>query len=264
MLMKNIQKRQIFALLLALLIYISFGFNLRVISLEEYSSKDSSSNMFSFPSLDSAIIAAGIGLAGVVGSSVLANNQAKISNRREKWEILFNSLEWFGRDPFLRSTAISVVETKWEYHDDFRKRWASIFISQAIYILKSSANNKKGSELSIEKLNLYRIMDLLTNTKDRTNINAASKDNYFSRDLTLQELKFMIDALKEYRDNNNDFLYIGDEVINSWIMLLQSHVQMRFSDQAIDVAGQQVLKSDWEVTPASIQNLLLSLAKKYK
>lgn len=261
---KIIKWWHIFAFLVVSLIYASFGFNLRFISSKEYSSINSESNIFSIPSLDSAIIAAGIGLAGVVGSSVLANNQAKISNRREKWEILFNSLEWFGRDPFLRSTAISVVETKWEYHDDFRKRWASIFISQAIYILKSSANNKNGSELSIEKLNLYRIMNLLTNTKDRTDINAVSEENYFSTDLTLQELKFIIDALKEYRENNNDFLHIGDEVINSWIMLLHSHIQLRFSNQAIDVAGQQVLKIDWEVTPTSIQNLLLSLAEKYK
>ncbi|KAI9135134.1 hypothetical protein [Acaryochloris sp. CCMEE 5410] len=231
---------------------------------DQYSSKTSGSNILNLPSLDSAIIAAGIGLAGVVGSSVLANNQAKISNRREKWEILFNSLEWFGRDPFLRSTAISVVETKWEYHDDFRKRWASIFISQAIYILKSSANNKNGSELSIEKLNLYRVMNLLTNTKARTDINAVNEENYFSADLTLQELNFMINALKEYKENNNNFLHIGNEVINSWILLLQSYIQMRFSNQAIDVADQQVLKSDWEVIPTSIQNLLLSLAEKYE
>lgn len=107
-------------------------------------------------------------------------------------------------------------------------------------------------------------MNLLTNTKARTDINAVNEENYFSADLTLQELNFMINALKEYKENNNNFLHIGNEVINSWILLLQSYIQMRFSNQAIDVADQQVLKSDWEVIPTSIQNLLLSLAEKYE
>lgn len=172
--------------------------------------------------VDSGLIAAGITAAGAIIGNILANKQAEISNRREKWEILFNSLEWFGTDPNLRSTAISVVETKWRYHDDFCKRWALIFVTQIIYILKSYDSTNTEAELSIERVNLSRMMNLLISVEEKN-----EKNKTFAEDLSCQDIQFIIEAITKYSQDSKTFLSIEEKIIKSWKDELEKKLKNR-------------------------------------
>jgi hypothetical protein len=80
-------------------------------------------------------------------------------NRSQRtWELLIESLRWFEGGTQPRSIGIALVESKWQYHEEFRSRWASILVNQAIYLL----TRKNSRDAAHERANLYRVMDLLT------------------------------------------------------------------------------------------------------
>ena len=171
---------------------------------QDLSKSDKEKRSESFSWNNTTIIATVITVVGTLlvgGSNVV---QFTINNRREKWQILLNSLEWFGTDPHKRSSAISIVETKWEYHDDFRQRWASIFVTQAIYILTSDKSEIDKSEKEIEKVNFWRIINLLTNLDKES----KKKKKKFAEDLSSYEINSLMIALNKPNnlDNSPDLL----------------------------------------------------------
>jgi len=83
--------------------------------------------------------------------------QLHTNKRQRTWELLLESLKWFEGGTQKRSIGIALVETKWEYQKEFRARWASILVNQAIHLL----TRKKGCHARHERANLYRMMNFL-------------------------------------------------------------------------------------------------------
>jgi hypothetical protein len=102
------------------------------------------------PTILIAIVLAGIGWT-------LALYQYIGTRRQRVWELLLESLRWFEGGTQRRSIGIALVESKWDHHKEFRSRWASILINQAIYLL----TRDKDRHAIHERANLYKIMALL-------------------------------------------------------------------------------------------------------
>jgi hypothetical protein len=101
-------------------------------------------------------------LAIVVAAAgwVIAIVQNFVTRNQRTWELLLESLRWFEGGTQPRSIGIALVESKWDHHKEFRRRWTSILVNQAIYLL----TRKKGRDAIHERANLYRIMKLLIET----------------------------------------------------------------------------------------------------
>jgi len=103
-----------------------------------------------------------LGLIVAAAGWIIALFQFYGTRKQRTWELLLESLRWFEGGTQPRSIGIALVESKWQYHKEFRGRWASILVNQAIYLL----TRKKNRDAIHERANLYRIMDLLINTVD--------------------------------------------------------------------------------------------------
>jgi len=123
--------------------------------IDEIQEKIKKRNPWLQPTVVIAIIAAGVGWA-------LAVFQFFGNRKQRVWELLLESLRWFEGHTQKRSIGIALVESKWDHHVEFRGRWASILVNQAIYLL----TRKNDRDAIHERANLYRIMNLLIEKVD--------------------------------------------------------------------------------------------------
>ena len=107
-------------------------------------------------------------------------------NRGQRtWELLLESLRWFEGGTQPRSIGIALVESKWAFHPEFRGRWASILVNQAIYLL----TRKNDRDAIHERANLYRIMDLLINKVDQSGLIGKIEHQLLSESLSKYDPK---------------------------------------------------------------------------
>jgi hypothetical protein len=124
-------------------------------------------------------------------------------NRQQRiWELLLESLRWFEGGTQARSIGIALVESKWQHHEEFRSRWTSILMNQAIYLL----TRKKERDAIHERANLYRIMNLLIETVDPSGHIAD-----FDREL-------LRTTLEEYDpESGRGLIGLDTNCLNTWV-----------------------------------------------
>lgn len=157
-------------------------------SLEKAVSSVSKTNIFiqSF----TLLLVAGIG-------AYMTRYQLKHNKEQRDNELLIESLKWFEGRAQTRSIGISLVESKWQAKSDFRTRWISVLVNQAILLL----SRKDPLGLIHDKANLYRIMSFL-----------MSKSSFVKGlDRTL-----LSNTLKEYPDGERGETGISDELLLTW------------------------------------------------
>jgi hypothetical protein len=90
--------------------------------------------------------------------AALAIEQQEKRNEYTKLrEMLFDSLQWFEGDTQKRSVGLAMVSAAWDKDADFRRVWANVLATQAIYLLAESKQGAREDELA----NLYRTMEIL-------------------------------------------------------------------------------------------------------
>jgi hypothetical protein len=117
------------------------------------------------------------------------------------WELMLESLRWFEGGTQKRSIGIALVESKWDIHQEFHGRWASILMNQAIYLL----TRKDDRDEVHERANLYRIMNLLIDKVDP------------SGHIAKLERDILRDTLNEYDQNSKrGLINIDNKCFEKW------------------------------------------------
>lgn len=109
------------------------------------------------------------------------------ANRQAK---LLDSLKWFEGGIQTRAVGIAVIEGHWREQSELRSTWASVLVSQAVYII-----SKPEAELpQHEARNLERILALLRL--------AAVDTSSVHRDLGKKFMNPIVDALSDFSTKN--------------------------------------------------------------
>ena len=135
-------------------------------------------------------------LAAVIGWT-FAIYQLVATRRQRTWELLLESLGWFEGGTQKRSIGIAVIETKWDHQKEFRTRWVSILVNQAIYLL----TREKDRDARHERANLYRIMNLL------------AMHHVYIQDF---ERSLLAETLKEYSPEDRGLTGIDATRLETW------------------------------------------------
>lgn len=141
-----------------------------------------------------------LALALAAAGWIIAVFQLYVNRRQRIWELLLESLRWFEGGTQPRSIGIALVESKWEYHEEFRSRWASILVNQAIYLL----TRQKDRDAIHERANLYRIMNLLIETVDP------------SEPIVDFERELLCETLQRYPRSERGLIDLDPERLKAW------------------------------------------------
>lgn len=139
------------------------------------------------------------------------------------WELMLESLRWFEGGTQRRSIGIALVESKWDVHKEFRGRWASILMNQAIYLL----TREKHRDAIHERANLYRIMNLLMEKVDP------------SGEIAGFERVLLCDTLTQY-DPKSDrgLINLDSKRLGEWQARFCAPIQQTLHNKTVNPSGE--------------------------